>query len=150
MAAPKNSAVKTTKPTVPPAVICPTTWPASVIRPWASSPAVTASSRITSRPPAPAATTPAPTPAATARFTFHRYRRTTSPTGGGSPGAAAASAAGACGGSTMRPPHRTTATSPASTTRMQTTITATPAVWPLGLLSSLDPVVHSLGRQPCA
>jgi hypothetical protein len=55
VARPKNRPVKTTKPRVPSTLMRPTTWSASVMRPWASGPAVTASSRITSRPPAPEA-----------------------------------------------------------------------------------------------
>ena len=72
MAAPKNSPVKIKNATVPSTVIRPTTSEALVTRPWAASPEVAASSRMTSRPPAPAAMTPAPAPAATARFTAHR------------------------------------------------------------------------------
>jgi hypothetical protein len=127
VADPKNSAVNTTKLIVPSALIRPTTSLASVMRPWASSPAVTANSRMTRRPPAPAAMIPAPIPAATARFTSQTNRRTTNWTGGGSSGPAP-SGAGTCGGWTVRPPQRAVATSPASTARMQTPMTATRAV----------------------
>ena len=72
VASPKNSAVKSTNPIVPPVEIRPTTSSASVSRPWAWSPAVTASSRMTSRPPAPATSNPAPTPAVTATVRFQK------------------------------------------------------------------------------
>ncbi len=56
---------------MPPTLMRPTIWLASVIRPWAAGPAVTASSRITRRPPAPAAKMPAVTPAVSVTVTYH-------------------------------------------------------------------------------
>jgi hypothetical protein len=66
-------------PSVLSTLMRPTTCSASVMRPWASALAVTASSRIASLPPVPAARRPAPTPDATATVRDHSSGRRPSP-----------------------------------------------------------------------
>jgi hypothetical protein len=114
------------KPTVPLAVISPTISLASVVRPWALSPAVTASSRMASRPPAPITVSPAVTAPVIPSAQYQAKRRATS----AGPGRAST------GGTWKSLPHQNNpAPSPATRSSPHTAITATPRVshliaWP--------------------
>ena len=123
-AAPPRMPVNRMKPIVPCAVISPTTSSASVIRPWAGSPAVTASSRMARRPPAPITQTPAPMPPMSTSEKYQTNRRATSPADGPSIGG---------GDWNPCPCHRTPRTSPVSSSTPQATMRITRGASPQGV-----------------
>ena len=104
----------------PPIVILPTTSSASVIRPWAASPAVAASNRIPILPPAPATRIPDANPETDATVTYQMSRRATVAGERASFGSRVGH-----GGFSSSSPQRTMAARPTRTGKPQTTTTPT-------------------------